>query len=456
MRRDSQVTTRAFVASFLGVALSFTAGIAAAQLFAFRIHSAARDITENSSPSVVWLASMRSSVRQLHVRLDDYVGECKASRCSPHPPRQVAELRRDARKLWDEYRALPTFPGESDLWPSVSLGLERLDDAVALTVSAVAAGDVGRAEGSLGTARGLVDQVDAELAALIRFDHEQGLIAARRIDRLARWGIATSALLDALSVALTVIASVLLVRIVRRYEGSLRSRARELDAFAGRVAHDVKSPLGSAALALDAARAEVTERGRARLDRAKRSIVRAQRLVDALLEFARAGAEPSPGTSAGVREVLEDVVAELHPVADENGVELQVEAMPADDSVAVSPGVLTSILSNLVRNAIVHMGSSDVRKVRIRSAPADRTDALRIEVEDTGPGIPEALSGRMFEPFVRGPDAQHPGSGLGLATASRFVTGLGGRIGFRSRPGSGATFWVELPRRDVTPGTATT
>jgi signal transduction histidine kinase len=452
MRRASQVTTRAVVASFLAVALSFTIGIVAAQVFALRIRAASRDITENSSPSVVWLASLRSSIRQLHVRLEDHVDECAAGHCSSKPPPQLAELRRDLHRLWDEYRALPTFPGESDRWPPVSRGIEGLDDAVAVTISEVAVGDAARASEALSSERDLVDQLDADLDAMIRFDHEQGLVAARAIERLARWGIAVSALLDVVSLALTALASVLLLRIVRRYEDSLQSRARELDAFAGRVAHDVKSPLGGAALALGAAREEASERGRASLDRAKRGILRAQQLVDGLLEFARAGAEPSPDATAGVREVLDDVVAELHPVADANGVEIQVERLPAEDQVGASPGVLTSILSNLVRNAILHMGSSPVRQVRIRSRPAEASEVVRIEVEDTGPGIPDALSGRLFEPFVRGPDAQHPGSGLGLATTSRFVRGLGGRIGFSSRPGNGATFWVELPRRHAAPG----
>jgi len=59
-------------------------------------------------------------------------------------------------------------------------------------------------------------------------------------------------------------------------------------------------------------------------------------------------------------------------------------------------------------------------------------------VEDTGPGIPEELGERIFKAFVRGAGADRPGSGLGLATLKRLVTGHGGNVGFRSRavPGS--------------------
>jgi signal transduction histidine kinase len=361
----------------------------------------------------------------------------------------LLELRRALHRAWDEYRALPTFPGEAEHWPRVMAGLVSVDDAVTRAAATVSAGDPARTARAERDLHAAADRLDEELAGMIVFDRDQGLLAAQRIDRLARWTTVVSALAGAASVALTIVAAVMAIRIVRRFEDSLRDRALELDAFAGRVAHDVKSPLATAGAAVELAQREttMTERGRASLDRARRAVARVHRLVDDLLGFARAGAVPSPDASADVREVLDDVIGELHPLADEHGVELRVEAVPGDAAVTVAPGILTSILSNLVRNAIQHMGSSTVRQIRVRSRGAERDDALRIEVVDTGPGVAEALVGSIFEPFVRGPEARHPGSGLGLATARRLVVASGGEIGVESVPGSGATFWVELPRR---------
>jgi signal transduction histidine kinase len=108
--------------------------------------------------------------------------------------------------------------------------------------------------------------------------------------------------------------------------------------------------------------------------------------------------------------------------------------------------VLSSIVSNLVRNAITHMGARELRHVRIRVGPGETTEAVRIEVEDTGPGIPEALGDRIFEAFVRGAGADQSGIGLGLATVKRLVTAHGGNVGFRSRAGVGTLFFVDLPR----------
>jgi len=94
----------------------------------------------------------------------------------------------------------------------------------------------------------------------------------------------------------------------------------------------------------------------------------------------------------------------------------------------------------------VHMGESAVRQVRVRALPADGAGPVRIEVEDSGPGVPDSLGDRIFEPFVRGATSGVEGSGLGLATVKRFVSAHGGRIGYRSALGRGTLFWLELPR----------
>ncbi len=100
-------------------------------------------------------------------------------------------------------------------------------------------------------------------------------------------------------------------------------------------------------------------------------------------------------------------------------------------------------MQNLVRNAIRHMGEAPRRLVIVRVRSAGRF--VRVEVQDTGPGIPELVRRNLFQPFVRGTGTV-PGLGLGLATVKRLAEGYGGRVGFQASPGSGSTFWFELPR----------
>ncbi|MGK4009129.1 ATP-binding protein [Sorangium sp. So ce1036] len=106
--------------------------------------------------------------------------------------------------------------------------------------------------------------------------------------------------------------------------------------------------------------------------------------------------------------------------------------------------MLTSIVANLARNALEHLGDAAVCRVVIRVLGAN--DAVRIEVEDTGPGIAPAIEKMVFEPHVRASGARAPGSRLGLATVQRLTEAHGGRVGLRAVVGSGSLLWVELPK----------
>jgi len=70
---------------------------------------------------------------------------------------------------------------------------------------------------------------------------------------------------------------------------------------------------------------------------------------------------------------------------------------------------------------------------------------VRVEVADTGPGLPPGSEQLVFEPFRRAGNSHLPGLGIGLATVKRIVEAYGGRLGVWSTPGRGSTFWFELP-----------
>jgi signal transduction histidine kinase len=179
-------------------------------------------------------------------------------------------------------------------------------------------------------------------------------------------------------------------------------------------------------------------------ERAISSVRRVRLIVEGILEFARSGAKPGPSSDrADVREVVAGAMSELGQQAESANVALSAEPIPPA-RVACSPAVLTSILSNLVRNAIKYMGESCTRRVTVRVTA--RRQRVMFEVEDTGPGVPEALHSYVFEPYARAPGSKQPGLGLGLATVKRFVLAHGGLVGVRAAPGGGAVFWFELPR----------
>ncbi|HET9594404.1 MAG TPA: HAMP domain-containing sensor histidine kinase [Anaeromyxobacteraceae bacterium] len=226
-------------------------------------------------------------------------------------------------------------------------------------------------------------------------------------------------------------------------------RATEFEAFAGRAAHDVRNPVAAAQMALDlvAARAAADAHGRELVDRARRNLQRTQTIIDGLLQFARAGARPLPDAAEDVASIVADAAASFRPAAEQAHIEVQLEPLPTC-TVACSAGVLMSLVSNLVQNAIKYMGNAPRRRVTVRAFDVGGT--VRIEVEDTGPGLPPGEVEELFKPFVRGPTQVQGGIGLGLATVRRLAETHGGRAGARAGAGDGAIFWFELPTARTT------
>ena len=116
----------------------------------------------------------------------------------------------------------------------------------------------------------------------------------------------------------------------------------------------------------------------------ERSIDRIVAIVHGLLAFARAGAQPEPGARAPVDAAVHDVGEDLANEAARAGIDLRVES-GCGCNVACASGVLISVLQNLARNSIKHMGRQTVRRVSVRAE--DRGTTVRFEVIDTGPGI---------------------------------------------------------------------
>jgi signal transduction histidine kinase len=114
------------------------------------------------------------------------------------------------------------------------------------------------------------------------------------------------------------------------------------------------------------------------------------------------------------------------------------------------PVALREAVANLVANAFRHH-HRDVGTIEITYA--QRTSGHEIQVIDDGPGIPESVQDRIFEPFVRGADARRSGRGLGLYFVKRIVEDHGGHISMSSQPGAGTRFTILLPLkpRDAVP-----
>jgi signal transduction histidine kinase len=439
------------------VVVSFFAATMLAERQAGKIAGSVDEIVSNAMPSVESLSRARAALVEVLVALDQ-IG-------AGRPPAGLADRilsgEREIGASVAAYLALPFFPAEQAVakpLPDAVPAFQRsMDDLVEAARTPGAVGSQGLAE-RLAIARRRALALDDDLARVVEFDSEQGQRLGVEILRARDHSRTLLILLDCLAGALALLATGLAARALGRTLARAEHRATdaerrtsELDQFSGRVAHDLVGPISVAALALqqtarenddDERLARMTARGLAALHR-----VRA--LVDGLLRFARAGARPEPGARTDVRKVAEELMDGLAPEADAASVELSMNPVP-DCTVACSPGVLMSLLGNLLRNSFKHMGSSPERRVRLSIAPT--AAGVRFEIVDTGPGIPAELRPRIFEPYFRLPGTGAPGLGLGLATVERLVHAHEGTLGVHAgEAGAGSTFWFELPRADLLP-----
>jgi signal transduction histidine kinase len=453
---------RTLLIAFGAVAAAFMAATAVAEWSDIGIRSAAEQIARGTSPSVEHLSLLRADLRRITL-LGNGDLDAALEGGPPFERKRIDTALTAVERDWNSYRALPSFPQEAELVPAAEQAQADLATAIARLEQIELDPDRVQVRAVLkNELQPAANRLDSAVLRLIEFNAAKGGELGRTIGKLGRQSVVNAIVLDAVCLLLTFVAGSLAWRLVRRTTALLERRADELEAFAGRVAHDVIGPLSAANLALDLlARGTASpERAARAIDSGRAGIMRARLIADGLLAFARAGARPDSGAEADVAEVIAGAIKEIAPGQGEREREISiVSEVDAPGKVACNPGVLASLVSNLLRNAIKYAGGVPAPRVVVRasSCAARHGARVRIEVEDNGPGLPPELGEQVFEPYVRGPNSGQPGIGLGLATVKRIADAHGGRVGVRSVPGVGCTFSVELPaaRTDVAaPGSA--
>lgn len=213
--------------------------------------------------------------------------------------------------------------------------------------------------------------------------------------------------------------------------------------FVAAASHDLLQPLSAAKLFISSISGEGLEPGaQVALEKTQNALLSVEGILDALLDISKLESGKAAVSVGAVQlgRVLRTLSEEFAPVAAAKGLGLVV--IPCSVVVESDPAYLRRILQNLIGNAIRYTATG-----RVLVGARRRAGVVRLEVWDTGPGIPEEAQNDIFKEFHRlnARASASEGMGLGLAIVERACALLGHPLGLWSEVGRGTCFMVQVP-----------
>lgn len=332
-----------------------------------------------------------------------------------------------------DYDPLATYQGEREEWLHLQGLLRELS------------GDPASRRRPASVMEGEIDDSINRLVAINFAEGSSSVASIRAAHRQAVW---SDAVVGGIVLATVALISFWLLRLLGRQRRLIVERVqllddknRELEAFAGRAAHDLRSPMnpirGYTDLILESPGLPEDVTGMAQ--RIRRAVDRMSSVVDNMLALSLSG-RPPPGHSSSAL-VVERLVEEMGPEL--QGIDLTTKLRGG--RVACAEEVLAQILRNLIGNAIKFRVHS--RPLRITIETRDVGPMVELAIDDNGLGMDPESARHAFEPFYRGQmDRELPGHGLGLAIVDRTIRSLGGTCELSSVLDSSTRIVVRLPR----------
>jgi len=218
---------------------------------------------------------------------------------------------------------------------------------------------------------------------------------------------------------------------------------------ARRLAHEIKNPLTPIQLSAERIRRKYLDKldsaDRSTLDRATRTIAQQVESLKGMVNSFSKYAQPAQLQlePTELNQLVQDVV-ELHK-RDDRPMSMRLDLAPGLPPISADRDRLRQVLNNLIINARDALSNTDGPEICIVTRNADEPESGYVElcIEDNGPGVPEDMLDRLFEPYVT---TKEKGTGLGLAIVKRIVEEHGGTLWAENRSPCGARVTIRLPR----------
>jgi signal transduction histidine kinase len=224
----------------------------------------------------------------------------------------------------------------------------------------------------------------------------------------------------------------------------LTTTNKQLESFVYSIAHDLRAPLRAmqafSTMLMDEAGEALNETAQHYANRINKSAQFMDAMLMDLLAFSRISQEGMELTSVNLDTAVESVLSRFQDDMREKGA--RVESSGPWPAVLAHETTLTQVLFNLTSNALKFTKTNVPPVVRIRTE--EQPGFTRVWVEDNGLGIAPDHQAQVFRLFTRLDGEKYGGTGIGLAIVQKGIERMGGRVGVKSDPGQGSSFWFEL------------
>jgi signal transduction histidine kinase len=212
--------------------------------------------------------------------------------------------------------------------------------------------------------------------------------------------------------------------------------------LAAGVAHQLNNPLGGITLFTKLVMEEynLEEGAKEDLSRVLKDAERCRDIIRELLEFSRQTRDLKQPLN--INNKITRTLFLLENQAIFQNITVEKDLQSSLPLVMADSQQLNHMLMNIILNAVQAM--EEKGRLTVKSYLLAENDKVRIEITDTGPGIPEDIVSHIFEPFFTTKE-EGEGTGLGLSLAYSIVENHGGNIGVKSKPEEGTTFIIDLP-----------